>query len=52
MTWEGVLFVHGGPYARAVLRFSVVFGMDFPRRSPFIRFNTDVYHRELVYVGC
>jgi ubiquitin-protein ligase len=38
------MFVHEGPYADAILRFSIHFEMDFPMSNPVIKFGPDVYH--------
>lgn len=46
LVWEGVLFVHDGPYADAIMRFSVLFERDYPRSRPVIKFGPDVYHRK------
>lgn len=50
MIWEGVMFIHDGPYSEAVLRFTINFELDFPRSRPVIKLGPDVYHREFSYV--
>ncbi|KAL7421627.1 hypothetical protein Q5752_003396 [Cryptotrichosporon argae] len=42
--WHGVLFVHRGPYAGSVLRFTLIFPPSFPGHAPTVRFDTDVFH--------
>jgi len=44
LTWEGVLFVHQGYYADAVLKFHIIFPDDYPNRIPTVKFLTDVFH--------
>ena len=48
LIWEGVMFIHDGPYADAVLRFTINFEIDFPKSRPIFKFGPDVYHRELI----
>jgi ubiquitin-protein ligase len=43
------MFVHDGPYADAILRFTVNFELDFPKSRPVIKFGPDVYHRKSSY---
>jgi ubiquitin-protein ligase len=40
------MFVHDGPYADAILKFTINFELDFPKSSPTIKFGPDVYHRK------
>ncbi|KAI9639747.1 ubiquitin-conjugating enzyme/RWD-like protein [Dioszegia hungarica] len=42
--WEGVFFVHSGPYSGAILRFVMAFKPDFPHTAPVIRFESEVFH--------
>jgi ubiquitin-protein ligase len=42
------MFIHDGPYADAILRFTVKFELDFPKSRPVIQFGPDVYHRKSV----
>jgi ubiquitin-protein ligase len=42
------MFIHDGPYADAILRFTVNFELDFPKSRPVIKFGPDVYHRKSV----
>ncbi|TYJ54122.1 hypothetical protein B9479_005220 [Cryptococcus floricola] len=44
LKWHGVFFVHKGPYSGAVLRFSIVFPLNYPSDRPIIRFTNDVFH--------
>jgi len=46
--WSGVLFVHDGPYASAILRFEVVFPPTYPDAGPSINFSTEMFHPLLV----
>jgi ubiquitin-protein ligase len=38
--------VHEGPYADAILKFSLHFEMDFPKSRPVIKFGPELYHRK------
>jgi ubiquitin-protein ligase len=40
------MFIHDGPYAEAILRFTIHFELDFPKTRPVIKFGPDVYHRK------
>ncbi|WPH00231.1 Hypothetical protein R9X50_00305400 [Acrodontium crateriforme] len=44
LQWSGVLFLRKGPYANAVLRFTIKFPDNFPTRPPVISFLSDVFH--------
>ncbi|KAF2864329.1 hypothetical protein K470DRAFT_1600 [Piedraia hortae CBS 480.64] len=44
LCWEGVMFVRKGPYANAILRFTIDFGTTYPERPPVITFGSDVFH--------
>ncbi|KAK1924212.1 ubiquitin-conjugating enzyme/RWD-like protein [Papiliotrema laurentii] len=44
LKWHGVFFVHRGPYAGSILRFSLVFPSSFPQSGPTVRFDSDVFH--------
>ncbi|WVR07076.1 hypothetical protein IAU60_004115 [Kwoniella sp. DSM 27419] len=44
MRWHGVFFVHHGPYAGSVLRFTISFTPTFPQSPPAVRFDSDVFH--------
>ncbi|WVQ99435.1 hypothetical protein IAU59_006570 [Kwoniella sp. CBS 9459] len=44
LKWHGVFFVHKGPYAGSVLRFTILFPPSFPRTAPTVRFDSDVFH--------
>ncbi|KAL8734070.1 MAG: hypothetical protein Q9181_003335 [Wetmoreana brouardii] len=44
LQWSGVLFVRGGPYAPAVLRFVISFPSTYPDSPPLITFLTDIFH--------
>ncbi|KAI5120585.1 hypothetical protein M0805_002535 [Coniferiporia weirii] len=44
LAWDGVLFVHQGYYADAVLKFRVRFPQSYPARAPDVVFATDVFH--------
>jgi len=44
MTWDGVFFVHQGYYADAVLKFRLVFPVNYPERPPVVQFITEVFH--------
>lgn len=49
--WDGVLFIHGGPYGGSILKFLIIYEQDFPKSAPKIRFITDVYHRMFIGTG-
>ncbi|WWD17268.1 hypothetical protein CI109_101706 [Kwoniella shandongensis] len=42
--WHGVFFVHRGPYAGYVLRFTITFPLTYPTTPPTVRFDSDVFH--------
>ncbi|KAF8454447.1 hypothetical protein BDZ91DRAFT_561025 [Kalaharituber pfeilii] len=42
--WWGVMFVRKGPYASAILKFTVLFPTSYPTHPPIITFLSDVYH--------
>ncbi|KAK8864434.1 hypothetical protein IAR55_001683 [Kwoniella newhampshirensis] len=44
MKWHGVYFVHRGPYAGYVLRFTITFPISYPHNAPTVRFDSDVFH--------
>ncbi|WOO85631.1 Protein crossbronx [Vanrija pseudolonga] len=44
LKWVGVFFVHRGPYAGAILRFTLAFQTSFPRTRPSVFFDSDVFH--------
>ncbi|ORX36620.1 ubiquitin-conjugating enzyme/RWD-like protein [Kockovaella imperatae] len=44
LKWYGVFFVHRGPYAGSVLRFTLSFPPSYPQSAPVIRFDSDVFH--------
>ena len=44
LVWNGVIFLHSGPYAGAVLRFIITFPEEYPQVVPSVRFMSDVYH--------
>ncbi|KLO16490.1 UBC-like protein [Schizopora paradoxa] len=44
LLWEGVLFVHQGYYADAVLKFHITFTEDYPNQMPTVKFLTDIFH--------
>ncbi|RSH87330.1 hypothetical protein EHS25_003239 [Saitozyma podzolica] len=44
LRWHGVFFVHRGPYAGSVLRFTMVFPKTYPAHPPTNRFDSDVFH--------
>ncbi|ORY33960.1 ubiquitin-conjugating enzyme/RWD-like protein [Naematelia encephala] len=44
LRWHGVFFVHRGPYAGAVLHFTLTFPTTYPRTAPTIQFDSEVYH--------
>lgn len=45
------MFIHDGPYADAVLRFTISFELDFPKSSPILKFGPDIYHRECIILA-
>ncbi|KAF8655296.1 hypothetical protein AX16_003195 [Volvariella volvacea WC 439] len=44
LIWHGVLFVHQGYYADAVLKFRLTFPSNYPEQPPAVHFITDVFH--------
>ncbi|KAI1489362.1 ubiquitin-conjugating enzyme/RWD-like protein [Biscogniauxia mediterranea] len=42
--WSGVIFVRGGPYSSAVLRFQISFPDIYPQLPPLVTFSTDMFH--------
>ncbi|KAL2408396.1 hypothetical protein ABEF93_002617 [Exophiala dermatitidis] len=42
--WAGVLFVHKGPYAGAVLRFQITFPDTYPDLPPLVTLSSDIFH--------
>ncbi|KAL1993963.1 hypothetical protein VTN49DRAFT_2632 [Thermomyces lanuginosus] len=46
--WSGVLFVQKGPYASAILRFTIRFPPSYPELPPLVVFSTDIFHPLIV----
>ncbi|WVF71493.1 hypothetical protein IAT40_006299 [Kwoniella sp. CBS 6097] len=44
LKWHGVFFVHKGPYAGSILRFTLLFPPSYPQTAPTVRFDSDVFH--------
>ncbi|EIW70598.1 hypothetical protein TREMEDRAFT_18354, partial [Tremella mesenterica DSM 1558] len=44
LKWNGVFFVHRGPYAGSVLRFILDFPLNYPQTRPTVTFDSEVYH--------
>ncbi|WWC62001.1 uncharacterized protein I303_104588 [Kwoniella dejecticola CBS 10117] len=44
LRWNGVFFVHRGPYAGSILRFTLLFPYTYPQNGPTLRFDSDVFH--------
>ncbi|KAK6910042.1 hypothetical protein I203_104071 [Kwoniella mangroviensis CBS 8507] len=44
LRWNGVFFVHRGPYAGSILRFIILFPPTYPQNGPTLRFDSDVFH--------
>ncbi|TDL28032.1 UBC-like protein [Rickenella mellea] len=44
LVWAGVLFVHQGYYADAILKFRLTFPPSYPDQPPIVQFTTDVFH--------
>jgi len=42
--WDGVLFVHQGYYADAVLKFRLTFPDNYPDRPPSVQFIAELFH--------
>lgn len=41
--WQGLLFLHSGPYVGAIFKFTLLFE-DYPRSCPKVIFDSDVWH--------
>ncbi|KAF8431122.1 hypothetical protein BGX38DRAFT_1229687 [Terfezia claveryi] len=46
--WWGVMFVRKGPFASAILKFTVLFPTGYPAHPPIITFLSDIYHPLIV----
>ncbi|KAF8423267.1 hypothetical protein EV426DRAFT_602871 [Tirmania nivea] len=46
--WWGVMFVRKGPYASAILKFTVLFPTSYPADPPILTFLSDIYHPLIV----
>ncbi|WWC89298.1 uncharacterized protein L201_004219 [Kwoniella dendrophila CBS 6074] len=44
LKWNGVFFVHRGPYVGSILRFTILFPFTYPQNGPTLRFDSDVFH--------
>ncbi|WRT66404.1 uncharacterized protein IL334_003360 [Kwoniella shivajii] len=44
LRWNGVFFVHRGPYAGSILRFTLLFPLAYPQNGPSVRFDSEVFH--------
>ncbi|KAF9009089.1 ubiquitin-conjugating enzyme/RWD-like protein [Cyathus striatus] len=51
MIWDGVLFVHQGYYADAILKFRIVFPSSYPQQPPGVQFSTDIFHPLIDQIG-
>lgn len=44
LLWNGLWFVHEGPYKGGMLKFNVVFPPNYPESGPSVYFVTPVFH--------
>jgi len=44
LLWNGLWFVHEGPYKGGILKFNIVFPPNYPEAAPSIYFVTPVFH--------
>lgn len=44
LLWNGLWFVHEGPYKGASLKFNIIFPSNYPERAPQIYFVTPIFH--------
>jgi len=44
LIWNGLWFVHEGPYRGGMLKFNLVFPPNYPESAPSVYFVTPVFH--------
>lgn len=42
--WQGVLFLHHGPFQGGVFRFLLEMPLNYPQEPPLVRFTTPICH--------